>query len=310
MTVRYDKQQVILAKLEVTPGVDPVPTGGANAILVVNPSSSPTEGEEVRRDLALPNLGHQGVYITGVYGEVTFEVELAGSGTAGTPPAYAPLLKACGMAETVTAVTKVEYTPLPIGTYPTVTIYYHKGGIRRRLLMARGTVVFTLNAKGIPRMRFTFRGLVTPTTDVAVPAADFAAFRPPVVVDAANTTLTLHGLTALGQSLTLDVGATIAKRDQMSQESIELTDRMSVGSATIQAGLAAEKDWDGIYRAGTRGALLCTHGTLAGNIVEISAPSVQIGKPSEGQTDNITNVTLPLMYGFVNGNDEWKITVR
>ena len=43
--------------------------------------------------------------------EVTFEVEMAGSGTAGTAPAFGPLLKACGNSETIVTDTSVTYAP-------------------------------------------------------------------------------------------------------------------------------------------------------------------------------------------------------
>ena len=48
----------------------------------------------------------------GIHSELDFEVELAGSGAAGTAPAWGPLIRACGMSETITAATDVKYAPV------------------------------------------------------------------------------------------------------------------------------------------------------------------------------------------------------
>ena len=60
----------------------------------------------------------------------------------------------------------------------------------------------------------------------------------------------------------------------------------------------------------TRGALSQIHGTDAGNIVEIDAHAVEVGKISQGQTDGILNYSMPLSLCPVTGRYELTITVR
>ncbi|WP_444932401.1 hypothetical protein ACJJIF_22000 (plasmid) [Microbulbifer sp. SSSA002] len=70
--------------------------------------------------------------------EVTFNAELKGSGAAGTPPEIAPLLRACGLAETITAGTSVEYNLASEG-HESITLYLYEDGSLYKLTGVRGT---------------------------------------------------------------------------------------------------------------------------------------------------------------------------
>lgn len=96
------RKRLILAATETTYNVDPTPTG-ANAILVRDLNITPQQSDVVDRNLIRPYLGASEQLLANTRVEVTFSVELAGSGTPGTAPRHAPVLKACGMAETTVA---------------------------------------------------------------------------------------------------------------------------------------------------------------------------------------------------------------
>lgn len=97
------RKRSILAKIESVYATDPTPTGAANAILVKNLNINPLSPTVVGRDLIRPYLGEFDQLIANKHVEIDFEVEIAGSGTAGTAPAYGPLLRACGLSETILA---------------------------------------------------------------------------------------------------------------------------------------------------------------------------------------------------------------
>src|SRR5262245_48797464 len=152
---KYARNKAVLVKLETIYGTDPTPTGAANAMQVTNFRPEPIVGQDIRRDLLLPYMGHQGVILTGNYGRVSFDVELAGSGTAGAAPAWGGLLQACGMAETEDPL-GLEVTYNPISTsHKSVAIYYFQDGIRHVLLGARGTFKLAMQPGQIPRLSFT-----------------------------------------------------------------------------------------------------------------------------------------------------------
>lgn len=97
------RKRTLLAKIEAVYGTDPVPVGGSNAILVRNLNIDPQKTETENRDFVRTYLGNSEQLPVAIHTMVDFEVEMAGSGSAGTAPAYGPLLRACGFAETILA---------------------------------------------------------------------------------------------------------------------------------------------------------------------------------------------------------------
>jgi hypothetical protein len=98
------KQRLVLVETEgSTYGVDATPDG-ADALLVnddlqLSALTGPTVQRRVIRN-------YRGAYETSIVNTqvgITFSVELAGSGTAGTPSALGDLLRACATAQTITA---------------------------------------------------------------------------------------------------------------------------------------------------------------------------------------------------------------
>ena len=98
------KQRLVLVKTEGSNyGVDSAPTG-ANAILVNDDLQlSPLAGATTQRRVIRPYRGAYEAAIVNTQVGITFSVELAGSGAAGTAPAIADLLRACSTAQTITA---------------------------------------------------------------------------------------------------------------------------------------------------------------------------------------------------------------
>ncbi|HQS08719.1 MAG: hypothetical protein B7Y12_02180 [Rhizobiales bacterium 24-66-13] len=310
MAKRFWRKLAATAKIETTYGTDAVPTGAANAIQLNDVSLTPLAGEEKTRDLLTAYYGHQGVLLVGDYVELQGFVELAGSGTAGTAPAYGPLLRACGLAETTVATTSVTYAPASAGQ-EALTLYLNLDGVNHVMLGARGTFTLALAPKEIPRLVFTFRGLLGPITALALPTAVLTAFKKPVPVSKANTALwTLHGFAAIAESFSFDLGAQVEARHLVGDESIQITGRQATGTMVVEADTLAAKDWISIARAHTTGALAIRHGLTAGNIIEINAPAVQIGRPTYGNTQGITNYSLPLMFTPVTGDDEFAIVAK
>ena len=97
------KQRLVLVKSEGSSyGVNASPTG-ANALFINDDLelSQPAGGATVQRRIIRPYRGAYETLVANSQVGITFSVELAGSGTAGTAPAYAPLLRACGLAQTI-----------------------------------------------------------------------------------------------------------------------------------------------------------------------------------------------------------------
>jgi len=307
------RKAVLLAKSEAAYGTDPVPTGAANAILVRNMSVNPLESEFVGRDLIRPYFGSSEQLLVGSHVKIDFEIELAGSGTAGTPPAWAPVLKACGFTEADTA-SDDTYTPNSNSTFvagDSVTLYYNLDGVLHKITGARGDVSFELTAKQIPVMKFSFTGLYNAVTDAAAPTPTYTAFMAPKPVDTTWTpTGTLHGITPVISGISIAMNNAVAYRKLIGSESVIITDRKPSGQITFEAGLVATKDWWTTARNATLAALQIVHGTVAGNIIQIDAPKVQIGAPQYQDQDGIAMLQCDLTFTPNAGNDEISIVAK
>lgn len=96
------RKRLIQAKIESTYGTDSSPAG-TDAVLVRNLEITPIEAETVSRDLIRPYLGNSDQILANTRVSITFEAELAGSGSAGTASKIDSLLRACGMSATTSA---------------------------------------------------------------------------------------------------------------------------------------------------------------------------------------------------------------
>ncbi len=307
---RFIRKLALFAKIETVYGTDPTPTGMADAMLATNAVLTPMAGGEESRALLLPHLGHQGVILTGEHAILEFSIEMAGAGAAGDVPAYGPLLRACGLSQTIDAGVSVEYEPVS-SAFEAVTLYYNLDGVRHIMLGCRGSMTLEMTPQRIPRYRFRYLGLKGTITDQALPSIDVSDFVKPVEVSRANTTLSLHGYAGPTEAFTFDLGNQVEPRLLVNHESIQLVDRNTVGSATMVAALLATVNWFTAAAARTRGALAVVHGTAAGNIVEIASAGVEVGRPVQGGSQGIANYQVPLMFCPSDaGNDEFTITVK
>jgi hypothetical protein len=96
------RKRLILAKTESPYGTDASPDG-TDAILVRDLSITPLQSDVVDRELIRPYLGASEQLLANTRVEVTFQVEMAGSGTGGTAPAFGRVVQACGFSQTITA---------------------------------------------------------------------------------------------------------------------------------------------------------------------------------------------------------------
>jgi hypothetical protein len=303
----YSKK-VLLAKAESAYGTDSAPDGASNAMEVRNLEPGLMQGETFNRDLLRDHFGASKLIHKAPYGTLGFDIEIAGSGAAGTAPAYADLLKACGMSETVNAGASVVYAP-DTNASDSVTLHYVVDGEIHKLVGARGSVALDIDAD--PAVyKFSFLGLRVSPSAITHPAATLTAFQEPVPVNPDNTSFTLHGYSAILESLSLDLGNDVQHRPLVNSDSIIIVGRQSSGSITIEAPAIGAKDYHSIIENHTLGALQMVHGVTAGNIVQIDAPQVQLSAPSQGDSQN--NVTLSMTLGLLpnSGDDELTITVK
>lgn len=307
MALRLKKTQ-IYAGLELTYNTAVVLTG-ADAILTKGAQIRPLEGSPIERELDGGTFGNDGAIHPGTYVVVEFDVELAGSGTAGTAPAWGKLMRGCQMAEVVDAGTDVVYSPASSGT-DSLTMYFELDGQRHALTGARGTFTIALNSQQIPYLHFVFTGLfVTPQT-VAPLVRDVSAFQRPRPVSFAHTpTFSLHGVTAPYNQFSYDHANQVEYFNNPGEEMVEIVNRKPAGQISLQAPAISTKDYFTACRDDTLGALSMVHGITAGNIVTLAAPRVQLLSPSYGDDRGRATISANLSFVRDVGDDEMSITL-
>ncbi|MDP1530315.1 MAG: hypothetical protein Q8M05_13115 [Rhodoferax sp.] len=300
------KKLVLLAVAQVAKGTPGTPVPGTNAILCRGFTPQPIEGQVAERNLIKGAKGNYGGIFHGEHRVFEFEVELAGSGAAGTAPKFSPFLLGSATSETITAVTSAAYQPTDgVGSY--ITLLGYLDGVLFRMTDALGTVSWTLNSEEIPVQKFTFTGTYEAMTDVTLPTGMvYTGFTKPLTVGKVNTpTFTLDGLALTVKSFGMDLGNQVSWRNWIGNSGARNPDRKPTASGVFELTSVATKDWGEACRLGTEMPLVLEHGTIAGNICRLAAPKLQINaKPSI--TDDNGTVLLSCSFDVKPnaGNDE------
>jgi hypothetical protein len=302
------RKRVILIEAESSYGSDPGIVA-ADAVLVRDLSITPQSSDVVSRDVVRPFLGAFQQLLANTNVEVTFSVELAGSGAAGTAPRYGDALKACGFSETVSSGASVTYAPVST-SFSSVTIHYNTDGVRHKVVGARGSFVINGSVGEIPTIDFTFQGIYIPPTDTALPTVTYGDQATPLIFKQGNTTgFQLLSHSAALQSISMDIGNELVYRELVggTQETL-LTNRNITGSVSIEAMALGTKDYFAAALAETTGNLTFLHGTTAGNKVTVSSTKADIGDVAYGEQDGIQMLEIPYTLVPTSQNDELTIT--
>lgn len=306
MSDRLSRRTAVMAKVEAVYGTAETVFAATDAVLLVKPPEFQIEADTVPRNLALPWLGNSEELPATRRARLKFEVELVGSGTAGTPPAWGKFLRGCGFAETITAGNRVEYTPVNTG-FEGLTFRFFRDGVRYVARGGRGTVKLNLGAYTVPTASFEFQAFDTQAVSSAVPSIDLSAFiGPEVVTDAASGNITMGGtLTAgaiaggtqlISKGISIDVGNKLSHMKLLGGESIKITDRAVAGQ--IAADLIADDEitWRTDINAAALTSVGFQHGSVAGKRIGVFGARVQRANPQAIDENGAVMIQADLRY--------------
>ena len=303
------RRRLLLAKIETTYGTDPVPTAATNAILVRNLDVKPLEATVVGRDLVRPYMGASPALLADQHVMATFEVELAGSGTAGTVPGYDVLLRACGLSSTVVASTSVTYAPVSTA-FESVTLYYYDDGNLHKIIGCAGDLEILLKAKSIPVLKFSFTGLYAAATAVSLPTTPaYTAFISPLIVNQQNTpTFSMFGVTSgILDEYSVKLGNKVEYRNLPGAQYAAILDRQVSGNIVMQAVTQDVHDFYADAVATATGAVFVIHGTVAGNICKVNLPFADLQNPTLTDNSGVQMLNVPIIGTPSAGNDEFSL---
>ena len=306
------RNRLLLAKSESSYGTTPSPApAGTDAVLVSGLEVEPLRLELKDRELVQGHLGNSAQVVGQSSVGVSFSVELAGSGTAGTAPRWGPLMKACGFSETVVTSTSVTYAPIS-SSFSSVALDFRNDGMKHLILGVRGSVAIEMGAGDLPKLNFTFVGIYGAPTATSNPTATFTNQAAPVAVNADNTTgVSVHSYSACMNAFSLDLANDVIFRQLAGcSKQVMITDRKPSGSITLELPALGTKDFYSIAAAQTAGSISFQHGQTAGNIATFTASNCAFDSPTLEDGDGIQHIVLPFRpLPTSSGNDEMSLVL-
>lgn len=308
-----DAYKALLAKKEDTYGTYAAPTGAANAILTRNFSATPLELDQLDRKLDRPARGALPSAPSNPRQKMSFEVEFAGSGMAGTAPAWMELLQGCGMdAPTLTAgasaVQKFTAVGQPLSSLSTC---HWVGDQRRKGIGARGDISsIDFTAGAYPFMQLALTGLLPPNPfDVQAPGAlDFTRFVQPLEFNTDNSEVLLDGYALATRYIRLQANAAVTVRNLVGINYVQRGNHGLKGKIMCEAPSLTDKDFFTSLRVGSLIPLAVTHGTVAGNIIKLDAANLQILGIADNDEDDVLMYELDVQLNINAGQDDLVIT--
>jgi hypothetical protein len=306
------RKKFLIAKIEATYGTDPSPVGGSDAVQVTNLELTPIESDNVQAAAFQGFLGNstRGTLVANKRVSVTFDVELAGSGTAGTAPAFGPLLKSCGLSETLVSSVSVTYAPVS-SSFSSATIYCFYDGTQHKITGARGTVSFNMTAGQFAVASFNFIGIYNAPDGTALSGSFTVANQAAAleVNDTNVTTATFHGVTSSRiESFDLALNNELLYKETASNKEVLITNRAPGGTAVLEAPAIGTTDFFAKAVAVATGSTSLILGATGGNIVTVNAAQTDITGCSYADTNGVIALSMPyLALPTTAGNNEMSL---
>ena len=281
----------------------------ADVFLAFNPKFEPSIGMH-KRNPVQGSLSPHASLPGERSAKMSFDVELVGDATAGQAIHYADALKACGVEETLVGGTSSTYNPAS-DSIPSVTLALYMDGKRYKLWGARGTarLVMEVGKPGI--ISFDFTGADFSETDASLlSGTSLHATLPPVVLAAS---LSIDSYSATVAKVEIDFGNAVSlKKDANAasgHKAAIITDRKAKLSLDPENVLVATEDFMGNWRSGALMAFTATLGSVAGNIIAVTAPKTQYETVRMAERDGLSVYEIDSLLVQNAGDDEWQIQI-
>lgn len=296
----------LAAKIETVEGAAET-LAAADVLLVGNPTFKPEIASTDRAQLS-SSLSRFGAVPGLRSAAIEFDVELKGSGTAGTAPSVGKLMRACGFGETIVGGTSVTYLPAS-ASVPSITMALYEDGMKKMIWGARGTFQIKCKAGEPCKIYFVFTGADFSVTDVALLSG--VSYQTTVPQPFQAATFTIDAYVALIESLEINIGNQVALRPDVTSisghKSAVIAKREAILTIDPEQIVVATYDFYGKWRSGAMGALSLSLGAVAGNIAGITAPKVQYTGITPGDRSGVRMLGIDSWLNRNSGDDEISI---
>lgn len=302
-----DKRSVLLAKDEVTYNTDSVPVAATDAVLIEDLTWAFANARMYQQNPVRASLGKLKPLFAGTLLSISGKCEMKGSGAAGTAPEIAPLLRASGWGETVSAGVSVTYKPVSAQTsHKSSSMYFYDDGLLLKLTGCRGKCSFDFSVGKAAMASFDFTGHFVSLTDAALPSATYDSALPPMLV---NVPFTIGGYAAVISKLAFDLGIELSIPENIAATDgygeIQITGRTPTGSFNPARVTKATKDFIADWQSGAALALdTGVIGATPGNRLQTTMPKVTYTEVGRGNQNNIGTYENKFQAAENAGDDE------
>ncbi len=305
------RKQVILTKVEdIGYGVDPSPDPAVNAILCGIPTIR-WMGDALERDTVKADLSPMQHLIGIRHCELEIPTELKPSGALGVAPEIGPLLRACGLYETIVPGASVRYDPISEAV-DSVTMWHHFGdnpdGNYTRILGARGDFSLSIAGGSWGVMTFRMQGLYKGPEVFAMPVGTYNATLPTQFLEVgASLGLFTPAISKFDLAMNNSVSLKIDVTATHGVGEVWITNRRPAGTIDPEVVSQTTKDFWLEWLQGTEQALEVRYGTVGGNRITIHIDKSQFTGVGMGDSDGLLRADLPFKCNRTAGNDEFYI---
>jgi hypothetical protein len=283
----HTRFKTIAAKIEDTKGTAETLTASEAAILAFDPAID--QSIEFENRMPAGFAGGVTTATPGVYGATfTASVELRGSGTAGTLPAWAEtLLVACGLKDNGSGVLQPI---LAMDDQKTVTIAIWEDGRKKQIHGAMGNAVLRGTFGQRTMVEFTFTGIWDSPTDEATPTGITHESTSPLRF--AGTTFTFDSYHPKLSEFSFDLGNDVQLRPDVEVDpagvfSAYIAGRQPTVTLDPEAVKVATHDLYGKWIAGTTVDFALSVGSTTGNIVAVNMDRLQYMSPTNAERNGL-----------------------
>lgn len=291
-------------------------TGYVPLEVVRDPDVAPLVADRAARETERPWWGGDRKKLINKTVTVNFDVYLAGSGAAGTAPAYGDLLRACGFGETIVANTSATYALAADGSSLIgTTLRWYADGILHQVRGARGTVSFNLTTQEYPRLSFAMTGIYGAPSETAIPSTSYSSFTnqiQPLEVGATQTpTVSINSVTRCMSEFELSLGNEVNYENYAGcTERIAINGREPEGRIQVESTMLTGAGNQNVYTLATGTTLVpitWTHGTVAGNIIALTMSNCDIYEPTLQPRNNVQFLDIPFAPLSTDGTSEMSL---
>jgi hypothetical protein len=300
--------RTLQVKIESPEGTDAVPTAPLNTIQCMDLSVM-VEADNQDRNLDRSVFGGRPTALVRKRGIASGIIELVGHGTVGTAPPIAPLLLACGHAETLVAITSARYRPRSTGI-PSATVKAFHSTEVFKFLGSRGMLSnLQFNIDDFPKAQFEIRGNPQTMAEAAMPTdSDVSAFQIPPVIVHDNSVMTIDGFNVDGKGLEIRPNVAMDIIHHTEGRVARHTDRVTEVTLRFFRSAYSDKNIHALANAETPVPIEFEITTSAGKNILVELPKVQLLLPKPVDIDGhfaweVIGRVLPDA-----GDDEYSIT--